>query len=497
MKEGKHKRKKFKIIDKYSVLIFIVVLFMSIGYAQISDVLLNITGTVEATSQEGVFIADIKCIDENVNNSKIDYYIETTLSSTIVLDSNDTTSSISYEITLYNNSNKEYIFIDTLTDKTDSILYDNENIEFNITGIEKYNTIIAPTQSLKFTIEFKYTEGADVSKNILNSKLNFRFKEKPKLILNNEGQIYTLNDIYPDYTAQEYEFTVSNYYDDTEINAVPIRYIFETTINSPLTAKIYDSTGQEVTSNIIIDGDTQTKTTHTYILKIIWDNSVNSSNYNSPDYANKEFNCNINLKAVAIDEDYLEYEINKQFNINIKTATFNFDVKPTTASLIILNDETNLEMTINNYSTDTNYNKFDTNYDISLEGNSKFSFSIDNTNSTNNVITRKLTGKSKISDTFSVKFMADMDNLEVIENLKLKIVSKFPYVITIEIPVIIEFPKVIVTLDANGGSVSASNITVYQTKTYADLPTPTYTGHTLMDGIQIKQEGLKLQVQQK
>ena len=59
MKKGKHERKKFKIIETYSVLLFIATLFMCIGYAEISGVLVNITGTVEATSQEGVFIADV------------------------------------------------------------------------------------------------------------------------------------------------------------------------------------------------------------------------------------------------------------------------------------------------------------------------------------------------------------------------------------------------------------------------------------------------------
>ena len=105
---------------------------------------------------------------------------------------------MTYEVTLYNNSGKEYIFIGTLTDQTDSTLYDNENIEFSVTGIEEYNTTIAHTQSLKFTITFKYKDGTKITNNTLNSKLNFRFKENPKLVLSNEGQIFELNDIYPD-----------------------------------------------------------------------------------------------------------------------------------------------------------------------------------------------------------------------------------------------------------------------------------------------------------
>lgn len=298
MKEGKHSRKKFKIIEVYSVLLFIVTLFMSIGYAEISGTLVNITGTVEAISQEGVFITDIYNENEDTTNSTINYYIGTMFESEVVLgDSVD--SSETYEITLYNNSNKDYIFIDTLTDTTDGTLYDNDNIDFSVSGIEKYITTIAPTQSLKFTITFKYKDGTNRTNNILKSKLNFRFLEIPKLILSNDGETYTLNDIYPDFTPQEYQFTVSNYYSETEINAVPMTYSFETVIDSALTAKIYDETGNEVTTEITIGGDGQTQTVHNYTLKIMWDNSK-STEYNNPEHAGKEYNCSVTLKQVLL-----------------------------------------------------------------------------------------------------------------------------------------------------------------------------------------------------
>lgn len=482
MKEGKHARKKFKVIEVYSVLILIATLFMSIGYAKISDVLLNITGTVEATSQEGVFIADVVHIannNANTENSKINYYLGTILDSKTVLgDTQD--SSITYEVTLYNNSEKDYVFIGVLTDTTDGALYDNENIEFSVTGLENYKTTIAPTQSLKFTITFKYKDGTNRSNNILNSKLNFRFKEMPKLVLSNENQTYELNDIYPDYTSQEYEFTVSNYYSETEINAVPMNYTLTTTIDSPLTAKIYDATGAEVKDSITIAGDGQTKISNTYKLKIIWDNNK-STEYNNPEHAGKEFKCSMALTAIPNGESkekYVDYKIEKQFNVNVKTATFNFNANPTTASVTIINDAATLSMTMNNYSSDTIYNKFTTNYELSIQGNSDFTFSVNDVSPTNNVITRTLNGGSKTSDSLSVKFMADMANLDVTETLTLKIVSKSPYVNEIQIPVTIKLHTVTVTLNANGGTVSPSTLTVYQDKTYTGLPTPTRTGHT-------------------
>lgn len=474
----KNDKESLKIIRYMPFLLFIVTFFGCIGYAEIGNISLDITGTVKARTQEGVFITDVENIDANADNSKINYYTSTFLDTTIDLDSNNPDSTISYQITLYNNSNEEYIFIDTITDKNDSTLYDNENIEFFVTGIEKYITTIAPAQNIRFTITFKYKEGADTNQNILNSKLNFRFKEKPKIELSNEGQTYTLNDIYPDYVAQEYQFTVSNYYSDAEINSVPMKYTFITTIDSPLVAKIYDSAGQEINDSILIDGDAVTQTNHNYTLKIIWDNSISGEGYNSSSYADKEFECNIQLKSIFDDENYMEYEINKEFNIDIKTATLNFYTNPTTASLTILDNVANLSTTIKNYSSNANYNKFDIKYEISIEENDKFLFSIDDKSPVNNVITRKLSGESKKSDEFDIKLMADMADLDITENLVVKIKLKSPYIKTIKIPVTITLHKVTVTLDANGGSVSTSSIEVYQNKTYPELPIPTYVGHT-------------------
>lgn len=479
MKDGKHTKKKFKIIEIYSVLIFIVTLFMSIGYAQISDVLINITGSIEATSQENVFIADVKNTNENIGISKINNYIATTLDSTIELNSSDSNSTVSYEITLYNNSEKDFVFIDTLTDKSDITLYDNENIEFIIEGIENYKTTIAPTQSLKFLITFKYIESADLSKNILNCKLNFRFKELPKLFLDNDGQTYELNDIYPDYTPQEYQFMVSNYYSDTEISSVPMTYSFKTTIgDGPLVAKIYDIDGNEVNEEITIGGDGQTYESYSYVLKIIWDNSKLTEKYNDSYYADKNFKCNVELVAIPNDESYIEYKISKEFNINIMTAKFNFNVSPTTANITILNNVATLDVSVDNYNSNIDYNKYDVEYDMSLIGNNNFSFSIENISATNNMIKKTLKGNSKISDSYEVKFTADMANLDITEEFTLKIDVIYPYIKTIEIHVTINLHKVTVTLNANGGTVGTSSFITYQNRTYPELPTPTYTGHT-------------------
>lgn len=462
MKEGKHSRKKFKIFEVYSVLIFIVTLFISIGYAEISDVLLNITGTVQATAQEGVFIANISNISEETTNSKINYFIGTMLESQIVLgDTAD--SSITYEVTLYNNSDKEYIYIGTITDTTDGILYDNENIEFFETGIEQYKTTIAPTQSLKFTITFKYKDGTQITNNTLNSKLNFRFKEIPKLVLSNEGQTYTLNDIYPDYTAQEYEFSVSNFYSDTEINRVPMTYYFTTTIDSPLTAKIYDESGNEVTAGISIDGDGQMQTTHTYTLKIIWDNSNITENiaYNSIDYANKQFKCNIILKAVPNDNKYMEYAIQKQFNVDIETDTFYLEASTNSAEVEFNGKEAQINLEIKN-NNGTNYNIYDTQYEISLENNENFIFSTDNVDLVNDKIIKTIKGNSLLSENLKISLIAKENaTISLVENITLKIKSTSVYEKEISIPITIKLVpgNIEVSIDTTTGTFANSSST--------------------------------------
>ena len=292
---------------------------MSIAYAKISGNLLNITVTVEATTQTGVFITNVTNVSEVQTNSKINYFMQTIFDSKTVLENIDA-SVQTYTISLYNNSNKQYVFIDALTGMTDETLYDNTNIEYYLTGIEQYVTTIQPNQTLSFNITFKYKKDADTSQNILNSKINFRFKEMPKIVLSNENQTYTLNDIYPDYTPQRYEFSVKNYIDE-EISTVPLNYMFDIEIDKPLTAKIYDENNQEVTGNIAFANDKQE---HKYILEIIWDNSNEEENiaYDNSKYENKNFLCNITLQARTEDEKYLDFTITKSFNIEISSSDY-------------------------------------------------------------------------------------------------------------------------------------------------------------------------------
>ena len=238
MKKNKNK------INRISYLLFILVAisFIGIGYARVIDVTLAFDGSTETTVLDEVVITNTTYLSNNeadITNSKINYVVESMIDSSITLGSN-AGSTITYQISIYNNTDKNQLFIGVITDTSDPSLYSNPNIGYSCTKLEDYKTIITPGETIIFELTFKYN-GINTTNNILNSKLNFRFQEVPTITLSNENDSYTNDKMYPGYT-EEYEFTVSNYYSENEINSVPMTYTLDMAIDSPLTAKIYDET---------------------------------------------------------------------------------------------------------------------------------------------------------------------------------------------------------------------------------------------------------------
>ena len=430
MKKRKHEKEKIRKFEAYSVLILIATLFMCIGYAEITSQELTITGKVSSVAQKDVFITDVKYVSNtqaDTANSKINYYLGTMLDSQVVLGSTRS-SSITYNITVYNSTDKEQLFIDTLVDSTIPNSYTNQNIKFDLTGIEKGVTTIPPKESLTFSITFTYKENASTTNKTLKSILNFRFLEKPTLVLSNENEKYTLTGIYPDYTPKEYQFTVSNY-TGSVINGVPMTYYFETQIESPLSVKIYNEDGNEVGDSITIDGDGNFKTSHTYTLKVIWDNSlpVEELDYNSIENANKKFNCTVNLKAVpsgANSDKYSEYIENKQFVIDITTAPFYFETIIDSNSKE-LNNTAEFKLTVKN-NNQVNYNTFDTTYNISLSGNNKFKLYVDDQEASG--ATKVIAGSKLVNNEVNLKLVPKEGvGISAEEKCEIIIKSKSPY----------------------------------------------------------------------
>jgi len=166
------KKEKNRVLP-YLIFIFIATLFMSIGYAAINAISLDIGGTVTASAQENVFITNVEYVsnvDADVSNSEILNFIQTTMNSKITLSSTNPNSSITYRVTLHNNSNVSYYFDEV---KYDSSFYDNQDIVFN-TSLSRLDEIQS-NGSLTFTITFSYKDNVVANEHILNSYLNFAF----------------------------------------------------------------------------------------------------------------------------------------------------------------------------------------------------------------------------------------------------------------------------------------------------------------------------------
>lgn len=205
--------KKGKVINfrKYLLIaIFIATVFMSIGYATVNSVTLDVGGKVSVEAFKGLFIYDIN-IDPNSNanleGSKIDLFYETMVQSKVVLN-NNVNSSLTMNVTIYNKSNDDVYYDNAIFGDS---FYDNDNIDFTVNGIT-HGQKLAQGGNVSFTITFKYTDEYKASNpsefdSILNSYINFRFihgysityvgfgdvSGLPDLILEEESKSITFN----------------------------------------------------------------------------------------------------------------------------------------------------------------------------------------------------------------------------------------------------------------------------------------------------------------
>lgn len=177
-KEGNKKNKrKIKVFEKYTILLFVITLFMGVAYADVSDIKLEVTGQVVAELQDGIFISDIKrTAATGLISEEVKYYKGTTISSRIQL-SSTSTSSLNYHVKLYNNSAGKYYFkgIEYIDEA-----YDNTKIVHVTEGLTPYiTTIDGKGTTLEFDLKFKYKDGITVSSiQELNSVLNIVFSDE-------------------------------------------------------------------------------------------------------------------------------------------------------------------------------------------------------------------------------------------------------------------------------------------------------------------------------
>ena len=172
-------KKKIHFKDSFVLISFIslIVLFMSIGYAAINSISLEISGYASASPMQGLVITDARYSTDyqaDLTASKINNIYQTNLSSTIVLTQNRF-SYITYEISIYNSSDNDYSYVET-TYMTGTNTYDNENIVFTLTNLST-GEIIESGQTKTFKITFSYKNYVIPDNSTLNSILNFKFEK--------------------------------------------------------------------------------------------------------------------------------------------------------------------------------------------------------------------------------------------------------------------------------------------------------------------------------
>lgn len=183
-------QKKYKVKNNKMrlnfILIFCITLstcLLSIGYAELVATNLNINVKVSANMQEGMFISDVKLLTNNgadLSNSQIDYTGQV-LHPNIYL--TDGSSSITYEVTIYNNSDSAKVF--TGIEYVDDY-YSNDEIGYRLDGLiaeEKNGEGVILVQgshlhkgeSITFNITFYYKNPSNVTEHKLDAYLKFGF----------------------------------------------------------------------------------------------------------------------------------------------------------------------------------------------------------------------------------------------------------------------------------------------------------------------------------
>jgi len=197
------KQKKTKNKALFPVLLIIASLFMAIGYATVNSVILDISGTLTAEAPLDIIITKAVESDSNNGYSHINFADGTLLNSTITLPTTDENGEayVTLLLSIYNNTSRTYAF------KGTSYLpgeggYDNENIEFELQGIEE-REFLEPSDEKLVKVKFKYKDSSKITDNVLNSLISFDFVPVYKI-----EYVDITNNNYPTYALEGEDVTV-------------------------------------------------------------------------------------------------------------------------------------------------------------------------------------------------------------------------------------------------------------------------------------------------
>lgn len=174
----KNNNRHFKIHNIYMFLLCFSVLFMSVGYAAINSISLNVHGEVIALAQEGAFITEVNIdsensVDADLVNTKVNSSYQTILNSSVYLSDTNPDSTVVMNVTIHNSTDDDYVF-NGVTYEVGNNTYSNENIVYSLSGLENGNKL-SKNSSITFEITFSYKDNKLTDSNILLSYLNFNF----------------------------------------------------------------------------------------------------------------------------------------------------------------------------------------------------------------------------------------------------------------------------------------------------------------------------------
>lgn len=254
MKDKKKNKKtvKSKISNKLLLLlIFIATIFMSVGYASINSIVLNLGGNAGYAADQTLHISVATSAH---SDSTVNSFSGTMLNSTVNLTNNSTET---FTITIFNNTPTDYKFDQVLRDTEQSLFYDNQNITFTLNGLNHGDDLLHG-QTVTFTITFGYVNGftpSTQSDRVLNSYINFKFR-KPYIVTYNN---ITTQQSYPtvalENTDLEVSFSTDVPYDVrvTSGTTVLVKDTDYTYVTDPNNSSNKLLTVTNVTNNITID----------------------------------------------------------------------------------------------------------------------------------------------------------------------------------------------------------------------------------------------------
>ena len=149
----------------FAIVLSFSFIFISIGYASLSDTL-TVRGNASASPPEGLVI--IKVVS-NSDGAVSNYFASTVHSSTVDLSKSQ--GSASFTITVFNNTGYTYYFDKMVWDND---AYDNNSIVPTLSGISaKYE--LKNLETVTFTVTFSYKSASQASNSVLNSVINYQF----------------------------------------------------------------------------------------------------------------------------------------------------------------------------------------------------------------------------------------------------------------------------------------------------------------------------------